>query len=105
MRAESRDASKCFADSDHVLSRELRSLEKRSRPNQIALETTCTPPGDVGYIPDIYQVRGFDLSDISFVKGRTGWIVFDPLISAETARAAVRVEKFWLRVHEKVWGA
>ena len=56
-------------------------------------------------IPDIYQVRGFDLSNISFVKGRTGWIVFDPLISAETARAAVRVEKFWLRVHEKVWGA
>ena len=27
----------------------------------------------------IYQVRGFDLSDISFVRGKTGWIVFDPL--------------------------
>jgi len=39
-------------------------------------------------IPGIYQVRGFDLSDISFVRGKTGWIVFDPLISAETARAA-----------------
>lgn len=32
-------------------------------------------------IPGIYQVRGFDLSDISFVRGKTGWIVFDPLIS------------------------
>ncbi len=74
-------------------------------PIKSLLKRHCTPPGDVGYIPDIYQVRGFDLSDISFVKGRTGWIVFDPLISAETARAAVRVEKFWLRVHEKVWGA
>jgi alkyl sulfatase BDS1-like metallo-beta-lactamase superfamily hydrolase len=39
-------------------------------------------------IPGIYQVRGFDLSDISFVRGKTGWIVIDPLISAETARAA-----------------
>ncbi|MBK0398365.1 MBL fold metallo-hydrolase [Limibaculum sp. M0105] len=36
----------------------------------------------------IYQVRGFDLSQISFVRGKTGWICFDPLISAETARAA-----------------
>ena len=39
-------------------------------------------------IPGIYQVRGFDLSDISFVRGKTGWIVFDPLVSSETARAA-----------------
>jgi alkyl sulfatase BDS1-like metallo-beta-lactamase superfamily hydrolase len=39
-------------------------------------------------IPGIYQVRGFDLSDISFVRGRTGWIVFDPLVTKETARAA-----------------
>jgi alkyl sulfatase BDS1-like metallo-beta-lactamase superfamily hydrolase len=36
----------------------------------------------------IYQVRGYDLSNISFVQGDTGWIVFDPLISAETAKAA-----------------
>jgi alkyl sulfatase BDS1-like metallo-beta-lactamase superfamily hydrolase len=39
-------------------------------------------------IPGIYQVRGFDLSDITFVRGKTGWIVIDPLISAETVRAA-----------------
>ncbi len=39
-------------------------------------------------IPGIYQVRGFDLSDISFVRGKTGWIAIDPLISAECARAA-----------------
>ena len=39
-------------------------------------------------VPGIYQVRGFDLSDISFVRGKTGWIVFDPLISAEVVRAA-----------------
>jgi alkyl sulfatase BDS1-like metallo-beta-lactamase superfamily hydrolase len=39
-------------------------------------------------IPGIYQVRGFDLSDITFVRGKTGWIVIDPLVSAETVRAA-----------------
>jgi len=40
-------------------------------------------------VPGIYQVRGFDLSDISFVRGKTGWIVIDPLISEEVARAAL----------------
>ena len=39
-------------------------------------------------IPGIHQVRGFDLSDISFVRGKKGWIAIDPLISAEVARAA-----------------
>ena len=38
---------------------------------------------------NIYQVRGFDLTNITFVKGKTGWIVFDPLISPETAKAAL----------------
>jgi len=37
----------------------------------------------------IWQVRGFDLSNISFIKGDTGWIVFDPLVSKETAAAAL----------------
>ena len=39
-------------------------------------------------IPGTYQVRGFDLSDISFVRGKTGWIVFDPLVTKEVVRAA-----------------
>ena len=39
-------------------------------------------------IPGIYQVRGVDLSDITFVRGKTGWIVFDPLVSEEPVRAA-----------------
>jgi alkyl sulfatase BDS1-like metallo-beta-lactamase superfamily hydrolase len=41
-------------------------------------------------LPDrIYQVRGFDLANITFVKGDTGWIVFDPLTMTETAAAAL----------------
>ncbi|MGL6257807.1 alkyl/aryl-sulfatase [Vibrio sp. WXL210] len=37
----------------------------------------------------IYQVRGYDLSNITFVQGESGWIVLDPLISQETAKAAL----------------
>ena len=37
----------------------------------------------------VYQVRGFDLSNITFSQGDTGWIVFDPLMSTETAKAAL----------------
>lgn len=37
----------------------------------------------------IYQVRGFDLANISFIKGKTGWIVIDPLTAKETAHAAL----------------
>ncbi len=39
----------------------------------------------------IYQVRGYDLSNITFIKGNTGWIVIDPLISTETAKAALNL--------------
>jgi alkyl sulfatase BDS1-like metallo-beta-lactamase superfamily hydrolase len=42
-------------------------------------------------VPGIYQVRGLDLANITFVRGRTGWIAFDVMITAETARAAWRL--------------
>ncbi|MEZ8146610.1 alkyl/aryl-sulfatase [Enterovibrio norvegicus] len=37
----------------------------------------------------IYQVRGYDLANITFVQGDTGWIVFDPLTVPATAKAAL----------------
>ncbi|MCU0267607.1 MAG: MBL fold metallo-hydrolase [Acidimicrobiales bacterium] len=40
-------------------------------------------------VEGIYQVRGIDISNVTFVAGETGWIVIDPLSSAETARAAL----------------
>jgi len=52
---------------------------------QSVLNNNC---GLYEVIPGIYQVRGFDLSNITFVRGKTGWIVFDPMVSKETARAA-----------------
>jgi alkyl sulfatase BDS1-like metallo-beta-lactamase superfamily hydrolase len=39
----------------------------------------------------VYQVRGMDLSVISFIEGDTGWIVIDPLISAEVAAASLEL--------------
>ncbi|MEV8369845.1 alkyl sulfatase dimerization domain-containing protein [Microbacterium sp. NPDC064584] len=41
-------------------------------------------------VPDrVWQVRGFDLANVSFIKSDTGWIVFDPLTTRETAAAAL----------------
>ncbi len=38
--------------------------------------------------PGIYQLRGFDLSNMTLIQGKTGWIVVDPLTAKETAAAA-----------------
>ena len=37
----------------------------------------------------IYQLRGFDLANITLIEGKTGWIVVDTLTSRETAAAAM----------------
>ncbi len=37
----------------------------------------------------IYQIRGFDLSNMTLIEGTQGVIVIDPMISAETARAGL----------------
>lgn len=39
----------------------------------------------------VWQVRGFDLANATFIAGKTGWIVIDPLTSAETAKAALEL--------------
>ena len=37
----------------------------------------------------VWQARGYDLSNITFIAGDTGWIVIDPLTAAETAAAGL----------------
>lgn len=37
----------------------------------------------------IYQLRGFDLANITLIEGKTGWIVVDTLTARETAAAAM----------------
>ena len=40
---------------------------------------------------NIWQVRGFDVSNMTVIKGQTGWIIIDPLTSRDTAAAALRL--------------
>jgi alkyl sulfatase BDS1-like metallo-beta-lactamase superfamily hydrolase len=37
----------------------------------------------------IYQVRGYDVSVMSIIRGESGWIIVDPLFTTETAAAAL----------------
>lgn len=39
----------------------------------------------------IYQVRGFDLANMAIIEGKTGIIIIDPLLSTETAKAALEL--------------
>lgn len=57
------------------------SLWRQSRLNRIA--------GLFEIAPGFYQLRGFDLSNMHVIEGERGIIVIDPLISAESAAAAL----------------
>jgi alkyl sulfatase BDS1-like metallo-beta-lactamase superfamily hydrolase len=41
--------------------------------------------------PDVWQCRGYDISNITFIKGRDGWIVIDPLTTSATAAACLEL--------------
>ena len=59
------------------------SLQRQSELNQ--------KTGLFEIIPGIYQIRGLDLANLTFVRGKEGWIAFDPLTSLEPARAALEL--------------
>lgn len=40
-------------------------------------------------VDGVYQVRGYDVSNVTFVRSDHGWIVFDCTTSKETAKAAL----------------
>lgn len=40
-------------------------------------------------IDGIYQVRGYDMANLTLIEGQTGWIVIDTLMSVECTRAAM----------------
>jgi alkyl sulfatase BDS1-like metallo-beta-lactamase superfamily hydrolase len=43
-------------------------------------------------IPDkIYQIRGYDLSNITFIEGKNGVTIVDPLVSMEPAKASLEL--------------
>ncbi len=53
--------------------------------------TLAAKQGLYEVVPGIYQVRGLDLSNVTFVETDTGIIVIDPLVSTEVAAAALNL--------------
>ncbi|MGD6749028.1 alkyl/aryl-sulfatase [Streptomyces sp. BH105] len=49
----------------------------------------CARQGLYEVTDGVYQVRGLDLSNMSLIEGARGVVVVDPLVSAETAAAAL----------------
>ena len=39
----------------------------------------------------IYQIRGYDIANMTLVEGTTGWIVIDTLLTAEIAKASLKL--------------
>lgn len=44
-------------------------------------------------VPGLYQVRGFDLGNITFMRGEKGWIVIDTCTTTEISRASYELLK------------
>ncbi|UIP06594.1 MBL fold metallo-hydrolase [Erythrobacter sp. SDW2] len=42
-------------------------------------------------VPGIYQLRGYDISVMTLISGKTGWVVIDPLLTPATARAGLEL--------------
>ncbi|MBV9639835.1 MAG: MBL fold metallo-hydrolase [Mycobacteriaceae bacterium] len=53
--------------------------------------TLAAKQGLYEVVPGIYQVRGFDISNVSFIETDNGVIVIDPLVSTEVAAAALEL--------------
>ncbi|MFI5643476.1 alkyl/aryl-sulfatase [Kitasatospora sp. NPDC051705] len=49
----------------------------------------CARAGLYEVTEGVYQVRGYDLSNMTLIEGERGVVVVDPLVSAETAAAAL----------------
>ncbi len=41
--------------------------------------------------PGIWQARGYDISNVTFIAGETGWIIIDPLTAEPCARACLEL--------------
>lgn len=42
-------------------------------------------------VDGIYQIRSFDIANMTLIRGETGWIIVDPLTSSETSRAGLNL--------------
>ena len=46
--------------------------------------------------PGVWQVRGYDISNITFIAGTKGWVIVDPLTTEATARASLELANLHL---------
>ncbi|MBB5915663.1 alkyl sulfatase BDS1-like metallo-beta-lactamase superfamily hydrolase [Nocardia transvalensis] len=58
-------------------------------PSLFRQSRLCRRNGLFEVTEGIYQIRGFDISNMTLVEGDTGVVVIDPLISAECAAAGI----------------
>ena len=42
-------------------------------------------------VEGIYQIRSFDIANMTLIKGETGWTIIDPLTSSESSRAGLKL--------------
>jgi len=52
-------------------------------------QLNCQHTGLFEVCDGIYQVRSFDLANMTLIRGDTGWIIIDPLTASETSAAAL----------------
>lgn len=50
----------------------------------------------------IWQIRGYDISVMTIIRGKSGWIVVDPLLSEETAAAGWKLFTDTVEAKDKV---
>ncbi|KAK3300284.1 beta-lactamase-like protein [Chaetomium fimeti] len=84
------------ANDDVVWDNDAYSFLQGSAPNEanpsLWRQSQLTSTNGLFRITDgIYQVRGLDLSNTTFIEGETGIIVIDPLTSLETGAAALQL--------------
>ncbi|MGP4016488.1 alkyl/aryl-sulfatase [Saccharopolyspora sp. 5N708] len=66
-----------------------RTCPATANPSLWRQSRQCCEHGLFEVVEGIYQVRGFDLSNMTVIEGDQGILVIDPLLSAETAAAAL----------------
>lgn len=42
-------------------------------------------------VDGIYQIRSFDIANMTLIRGETGWVIIDPLTSTESSRAGLQL--------------
>lgn len=73
------------------LGKEISSAPKSVNPSLWRQAQLMKKTGLFKVVDRIYQVRGADLSNMTIIEGESGIIIVDPLLSKETAKAAIEL--------------